>query len=113
MMLISSRKKPISLLRFQGAGSYSAGYGPVCRLKGRKVIVVDDGIATGGNHAGCIVVGAPGTPERIIAASPVGSEEAVTRLTEDADEVVCLRVPPFFAAVGQFYMRLSNWKMKT
>ncbi|MEE9399416.1 MAG: hypothetical protein V3V23_04030, partial [Dehalococcoidales bacterium] len=42
-----------------------------------------------------------------IAALPVGSEGTVTRLAEDADETVCLRAPPFFVAVGQFYTRFD------
>jgi predicted phosphoribosyltransferase len=46
-------------------------------------------------------------PKKLIAAIPVGSEETIKRLAEDVDEMLCLRTPPFFAAVGQFYMRFD------
>lgn len=42
-------------------------------------------------------------PRHLIAALPVASEEALNRLARDADEVLCLRLPRYFAAVGQFY----------
>ena len=42
-------------------------------------------------------------PELLIAALPVGPDHTVQELAEDADEMICLRVPRFFAAVGQFY----------
>ena len=47
------------------------------------------------------------TSGKLVAALPVGSEETVRRLTEDVDEMVCLRTPPFFAAVGQSYIQFD------
>jgi len=38
----------------------------------------------------------------------VGAEETVRRLAEDTDEIVCLRSPQFFVAVGQFYVRFDQ-----
>ena len=39
---------------------------------------------------------------------PVGSEDSVVHLAREADEMVCLRVPPSFYAVGQFYSRFEQ-----
>jgi predicted phosphoribosyltransferase len=47
-------------------------------------------------------------PSRLVVALPVGPEDTVSRLAQDADEVMCLRVPPYFAAVGQFYLRFGQ-----
>jgi predicted phosphoribosyltransferase len=41
-------------------------------------------------------------------ALPVGSEEAVLRLSKDADETICLKVPPYFDAVGRFYVEFGQ-----
>lgn len=37
----------------------------------------------------------------------VGSEEAIRMLADDVDELLCLRVPPLFAVVGQFYRQFE------
>ena len=72
-------------------------------LKGRIVIVADDGVATGATTQAALWVVGSEQPEKLIAAIPVGPEETIRRLAGDVDEMVCLRVPPLFAAVGQFY----------
>ncbi len=46
-------------------------------------------------------------PKTLIAAMPVGSEATVRRLAGDVDEMVCLRTPPSFMGVGQFYVRFD------
>jgi predicted phosphoribosyltransferase len=47
-------------------------------------------------------------PKKLIAALPVGPRETIARLADDADEMVCLRAPYSFAAVGQFYIRFEQ-----
>jgi putative phosphoribosyl transferase len=42
-------------------------------------------------------------PSSIVAAVPVGSQEAVARIEELADRMVCLHAPMFFGSVGSFY----------
>ncbi len=42
-------------------------------------------------------------PEKLLAAMPVGPEDTLRELARDADEMICLRSPALFAAVGQFY----------
>jgi len=46
-------------------------------------------------------------PALLVAAIPVGPEDVVRRLAKDVDEMVCLRAPRFFSAVGQFYLRFE------
>ncbi len=39
---------------------------------------------------------------------PVGAQDGLERLARDVDEELCLRAPPYFAAVGQFYVRFDQ-----
>ncbi|MEV7807127.1 phosphoribosyltransferase family protein [Microbispora sp. NPDC088329] len=72
-------------------------------LAGRTVIVVDDGIATGGTaRAACRVARAHGA-SRVVLAVPVGAPETIASLRRDADEVVCLDTPDHFYAIGAWY----------
>ena len=77
-------------------------------LNNRIVIVTDDGIATGATMQAAVWAIRDEKPQKIIIAVPVASEEAVTRLAEDVDEIVCLRMPVDFAAVGQFYIEFTQ-----
>lgn len=72
-------------------------------IAGRNVIVVDDGLATGSTAAAAITVVRHFGAAHVLLAVPVGSREAVERLSEMADEVVCLSTPEPFYAVGQHY----------
>lgn len=72
-------------------------------LAGRTVIVVDDGIATGGTaRAACQVARAHGA-SRVVLAVPVGAPETIASMRGDADEVVCLETPEHFYAIGAWY----------
>ena len=74
-------------------------------LKGKQVIVVDDGIATGNTLRVTIALISSEAPDKIIVAIPVAPPEAVRRLEKmpEVDEVICLETPGNFRAVGQFY----------
>jgi predicted phosphoribosyltransferase len=74
-------------------------------LKGKHVIIIDDGIATGNTLRVTVALIAAAAPEEIIVAIPVAPPDAVERLAEmsEVDEVVCLETPWDFHAVGQFY----------
>ncbi len=78
---------------------------PKVSLKGRIVIVTDDGVATGSTTQAAFWAVRTEQPQKLIAAIPVGPEDTITRLAKDVDEMVCLRTPPYFSAVGQFYQR--------
>lgn len=77
-------------------------------LKDRVVVITDDGIATGATASAAIWAVKGEAPQRIIGAFPVGSEDRVRQLAEEVDEMICLRTPPDFAAVGQFYERFDQ-----
>jgi predicted phosphoribosyltransferase/alpha-beta hydrolase superfamily lysophospholipase len=81
---------------------------PRVPVKGRTVIVVDDGIATGATAAAaCEVVRAMGAA-RVVLAVPVAPPDAVAGLRGAADEVVCLSTPRAFSAVGEWYRDFSQ-----
>lgn len=69
----------------------------------RVAIIVDDGLATGETMLAALHAVRAREPQRLICAVPVASAEAVERVRPLADDVVCLRTPGFFYAVGQFY----------
>ena len=77
-------------------------------LKGRIVIITDDGLATGATMQAALWSAAQEGPKRLIAAVPVAPEDTIERIAPDADELICLRSPEFFAAVGQFYRHFDQ-----
>lgn len=70
---------------------------------GKKVLIVDDGVATGNTMKAAMAWLRRQGVAKIVVAVPVCAQEAYEELTELADEVVCLLVPDNFGAVGQFY----------
>jgi predicted phosphoribosyltransferase len=67
------------------------------------VILVDDGIATGATMQASLWAAREEGPDRIVVAVPVGSQDAIERLSRDADEVICPYIPEYFYAIGQFF----------
>ena len=84
------------------------GVSPRVPLEGRTAVVTDDGVATGATLLAALWAVRDEAPDRLIAAVPVGPEGNLRRLAQDADELICLRAPPGFAAVGQFYVRFEQ-----
>ena len=80
----------------------------MCALAGRIVIVIDDGLATGSTMEAAVSAIRAHTPARIVVAAPVGAPESCQRLAQVADEVVCLRMPVPFSAVGLWYERFDQ-----
>jgi len=72
-------------------------------VKGRCVIVVDDGIATGSSMLAAVEAVHARAPERTVVAVPVASRSARDELRSRVDEVVCARALEPFFAVGQLY----------
>ncbi|MBI2938020.1 MAG: phosphoribosyltransferase [Thaumarchaeota archaeon] len=77
-------------------------------LKGKTVILVDDGIATGATMKAAIRTLRRHNPAEVVVAVPVAPPETVERLKELADSVVCLETPSFFYAIGQFYREFDQ-----
>jgi putative phosphoribosyl transferase len=80
---------------------------PAVPVKGRTVIVVDDGLATGATLRAALVAVRSEQPSSIVVAVPVGAPESVARLRALADDVVCLEMPPDFRAVSLSYEDFS------
>ena len=76
---------------------------PPLDVRGRVVILVDDGLATGATMEAAVRSLQSLGARRIVVAVPVASVEARERIAAVADEVVCLATPEFFSAVGQWY----------
>jgi len=81
---------------------------PVPQVKGKTVIVVDDGLATGATMRAAVESLRQLRAEQIIVAVPVGSASACAALSSIADDVVCLHMPEPFYGVGQWYMDFSQ-----
>jgi predicted phosphoribosyltransferase len=79
------------------------GQRPPPRIKGRTIILVDDGLATGATMAAAVQALRRLHPGRLVVAVPVASTESCQNLRPDVDELVCARTPPDFVAVGQWY----------
>ncbi|RJQ40704.1 MAG: phosphoribosyltransferase [Dehalococcoidia bacterium] len=78
---------------------------PKIPAEGRVAIVTDDGVATGATTHAALWAVKLEKPEKLVAAIPVGPDSTIRRLAKDVDEMVCLRAPPSFSAVGQFYLQ--------
>jgi putative phosphoribosyl transferase len=81
---------------------------PPLALAGRTVILVDDGLATGGTMQAAVRAARQQSPARLVVAVPVGSPQACAALRAQADEVICLQEPEYFGAVGSWYERFEQ-----
>jgi predicted phosphoribosyltransferase len=81
---------------------YREGAPPV-DVAGRTAIVVDDGLATGFTASAALASLRRRQPERLIFAAPVCAPGSSRRLHDVVDEVVCVKTPLLFRAVGEWY----------
>jgi putative phosphoribosyl transferase len=71
--------------------------------RGRIVIVVDDGIATGATMTAALRAVRANNPKKLVGAVAVASTSAARAISRECDEMICLKVPADFYAVGQFF----------
>jgi predicted phosphoribosyltransferase len=76
-------------------------------LAARTVILVDDGLATGSTMRAAVKAARQQHPSRVVVAVPVGAASSCADLAREADDVVCLRMPDPFVAVGLWYRDFS------
>jgi putative phosphoribosyl transferase len=81
---------------------------PPAVIADRTVIVVDDGIATGGSMRAALRGVRRAQPRRVVLAVPVAPPETIAALQSEADVIVCLSTPEVFRAVGQFYVDFTQ-----
>jgi predicted phosphoribosyltransferase/dienelactone hydrolase len=72
-------------------------------VRGKTVVLVDDGIATGGTLRAAIRGARKRGAPWVVVAAPVASAEAAAALRKEADEVVCLSTPQHLMSVGAWY----------
>ena len=77
---------------------------PMVDPRGRTVIVVDDGIATGASILAAVRALRTAGPEAIVVAVPVAPRSVCQLLAREADDVVCATMPDDFGAVGQVFV---------
>jgi predicted phosphoribosyltransferase len=84
------------------------GERPAPDVRGKTVILVDDGLATGASMKAAVAALRQMGPARIVVAVPVGAAQTCTELRGQADEVVCVETPDPFYAVGSWYRDFSQ-----
>jgi predicted phosphoribosyltransferase len=81
---------------------------PPADVKGKTVILVDDGLATGSTMKAAALALRSRSPQKLIVAVPVGARSTCEELQNDADEVVCAANPEDFHAVGLWYQNFQQ-----
>jgi predicted phosphoribosyltransferase len=77
-------------------------------LRGKIVMLVDDGLATGATMRAAVNALRQSGAAKIVVAVPVGPPDTCREIAQEADETVCLSAPLFFQAVGQYYEDFSQ-----
>jgi putative phosphoribosyl transferase len=83
---------------------YYRQHKPARQLKGKTVILVDDGLATGATMQAAIRTCKTEKAATLVLAVPVSPPDTLTDLKHEVDTAICLSAPPSFYAVGQFYL---------
>lgn len=81
---------------------------PEPTLAGKRVLIVDDGIATGATMIACVRLVRESDAAWVGVAVPVGPPDSVKEIESIADQVVCLATPRAFGAVGQYYRQFGQ-----
>jgi putative phosphoribosyl transferase len=81
---------------------------PPLEVRGKSVILVDDGVATGSTMRAAIRVLRARGAERLVAAIPTAPAQTVQALAREVDEVVVLMTPEPFLAIGRWYEDFSQ-----
>ncbi len=79
------------------------GHSSPADLKGKQVIVIDDGLATGATMRTAVQALRRLGPARIVVAVPTAPAETCGMLAREADEVVCAMTPVPFFSIGEWY----------
>jgi putative phosphoribosyl transferase len=77
-------------------------------VRGRTVILVDDGLATGSTMRAAVAALRRQGPARIVVAVPIGAPETCSEFEREADDVICAVTPEPFYAVGLWYGDFSQ-----
>lgn len=78
------------------------------RIKGKTVILIDDGLATGITAEAALKSLNQWGPKKLILAVPIGSPSTVEHLKKKVAEIICLEMPSHFYALGTHYIDFSQ-----
>ena len=81
---------------------------PPLEVRGKKVILIDDGLATGATMRAAVQALRQLGPAEVIVAVPVGAPETCAELQQEADRAICAVTPEPFLAVGYWYGDFSQ-----
>lgn len=84
------------------------GTRPPVDVRGKTVILIDDGIATGASMRAAITSLRRLNPAQVVVAIPVASPSTLLHLRSEADGVICLWTPPDLNSVGEWYQDFSQ-----
>jgi putative phosphoribosyl transferase len=76
---------------------------PPLDVRGRTVILIDDGLATGSTMRAAALALRQQGPERLVVAVPVAARETCDDFRHEVDDIVCAMTPEPFYAVGLWY----------
>jgi predicted phosphoribosyltransferase len=79
------------------------GERPAPDVRGRTIILIDDGLATGATMRVAIKALRPQGPEEIVVAVPLGAPETCAEFEAIVDDVVCVATPEPFLGIGAWY----------
>ena len=97
------RERAVELAEIERRRRLYFGDRPRPDPRGRTVIVVDDGLATGATARAAVQGLRAQGARRVILAAPVAPPEAAAALRAEVDAFVCLAEPAYFGSVGSFY----------
>jgi predicted phosphoribosyltransferase len=81
---------------------------PPPEVRGRTVVLIDDGLATGASMAAAAIALRRLRPGKLIIAVPVAARETCEQLSRVVDQIVCVRTPADFGAVGLWYQDFTQ-----
>jgi predicted phosphoribosyltransferase len=81
---------------------------PPLDVRGRTVILVDDGLATGATMRAAVAALRQRQPDRVVVAIPVAAPATCEEFAREVDSLVCARTPEPFGAVGLWYEDFSQ-----
>ena len=83
-------------------------FGPTPEVRGKEVILTDDGIATGETVRAAIIYLKKKRAKKIILAVPVSPKDSLKKIKPLVDKAIVLQTPRFFSAVGEFYLKFPQ-----
>lgn len=86
---------------------------PKVEVKGRTVIIVDDGLATGATMKAAIQALRQRQPAAIVLAVPTAPRDVIHDFEDEVEDVICLMTPEPFGGVGRWYMDFPQTSNET